>query len=547
MKKWTRRKYQQVALVAVRRVRELTLLWARQCRKSTTLGDIAFEVMSRAPGNNVIAASASLLTGSELVSKTLSTAEQAQMVAREAAAVRAAMAHSAEEAGGGLELKCANSTTGKVYAGLSGDDFAELYRTSRLELRLYHSRTEYSRLQVIAPNPATARGWTGWVVRDEAGFTAPEIERDLRIAVKPIMDTDPSFKMIYASNLPGNDRHPFFEMTLPEPGSVFPASAEGHFYRGQNGTLIHRVALADAYAAGHVLYDTREGKPLSYEAFCGDAANRLGLDQSYRLVHQFGGTAAIDLLALTVAQTRGIGRCALVWVDDDLDFGRGLAWLGEHLGDGEVGVGFDVATTTGATSNPSSVTVTERSRGGEFAQVVVLVWKEREPRVVRERLRRVLGVIHQRAEGGPARRLCIDATTEQYFARDTQTELLGVVPVELVDARNKVEPEPAGYERPPIYKTWLGDLYAGEVNGNRYAAPPEAYLKEDHRLVVKSGGVFECEPQPDGRHGDTFDSGKLAQHALMATEGMTSTAGIRVGQGRVGGRVFEPKRLKAEG
>ena len=53
--------------------------------------------------------------------------------------------------------------------------------------------------------------------------------------------------------------------------------------RGQGGILIHRVALADAYAAGHTLYDTTSGKPVSYDQFCADPANRLGLDESYRL------------------------------------------------------------------------------------------------------------------------------------------------------------------------------------------------------------------------------------------------------------------------
>ena len=114
MKKWTRRQYQKVALVAVRKVRSMVLFWARQCRKSTTLGDIAFDAMSEQAGRNVIAASASLLTGSELISKTLSSAEQAQMVAREASAMQATMSASAEA--GKLQLKCANSETGKVYA-----------------------------------------------------------------------------------------------------------------------------------------------------------------------------------------------------------------------------------------------------------------------------------------------------------------------------------------------------------------------------------------------------------------------------------------------
>ncbi len=537
-KKWIRRTYQKVALVAARKVRSMVLFWARQCRKSTTLGDIAFDEMSKQSGRNVIAASASLLVGSELVSKTISSAEQAALITREAGALHAAMENSAAESG--AELKVANSDTGKIYAGLSAEDFTDLYRTSRLEMRLYHDRTAYSRLLVIAPNPATARGWTGTVVRDEAGFTQNNLERDLQIAVKPIMDTDPSFKLIYASNLPRDDRHPFFEMTLPDPGTVFHPSGEGNFYRGQNGILIHRVSLADAYAAGHVLYDSREGKPLTYEQFCADPANRLGLDESYRLIHQFGGTAAIDLFALTTAQRRGIGVCGFFFIENEMEFQRALKFIAESLGRGPVGIGCDPATTTGDTSNPTSVTVGELA-GVDFIEKAILVWKTREPKLARWRLAEIIKAVRARKTKTPARRLCIEATSEQYWARETAQELGGLVPVELIDVRNKVEPAPPGYERDPNYKTWLSDLYAACINDNRAMLPSDEYVKEDHRLVGKSAGVYVCEPQPDGKHGDTFVSGALSLHAIKSTAGgITSVAGIVVGGSSVHAAIRRP-------
>lgn len=518
MKKWIRRTYQNVALVAVRKVRSIILFWARQCRKSTTLGDISFDSMSSEAGRNVIAASASLLTGSELISKTLSSAEQAQMVAREAAAVQVTMQMSADASGGKLQFKCANAETGKLYAGLTAEDFADLYRSSRLELRLYFNRTAYSRTLIIAPNPATARGWTGTVVRDEAGFTHPNLEVDLQVAVKPIMDTDPTFKLIYASNLCRNDRHPFFEMTLPAPGSNFPPNAQGHFYRGQNGILIHRVALADAYAAGHVLYDQREGRPMTYEQFCADPANRLGLDDSYRLIHKASGGAAIDLFALITSQTRGIGHCVCIIIESEAEFQQGLAMIRRLVTDGPVGIGVDVATTTNETSNPTSVTLTERL-GIMKAQRVVLVWKEKDPKVARGRIRSIVETVKARPAGGPARRMCIDATNEVYFARETAYELRGLIPIELVDARLAVDPVPAGYPRTPNYKTLLGDRYCVQVNDNRYLLPPEQYFKDDHRLPTKNADHYDCEPQADGRHGDTFDSGKLADWALEGARG----------------------------
>jgi hypothetical protein len=545
VKKWVRRKYEQVALVAVRKVREIALFWARQCRKSTTCGSIAFDAMSAEPGRNVIAASASLLVGSELITKAVSAAEQAALVTREAAAMRLAMEKSTEEAKGKLQLVCVNSETGKLYKDLSQDDYTDLYRSSRLEMRLFFDRTKYSRLLVIAPNPATARGWTGHVIRDEAGFTRKAMEVELRIAVKPIMDTDPSFKMIYASNLPLDDTHPFFEDTLPPPDAQFAPNPKGNFYRGQNGMMIHRVSLSDAYAAGHTLYDTREGKPLTYEQFCLDPSNKLGLDGSYRLIHRFGGAAAIDLFAMLTAQRRGVGQCALFIIDDEADFRKSVKWLMAHLGDGAVGIGIDPATTTGETSNPTSVTVTEMKFHERLARAV-FIWKEKNPKVARSRFAEIIQAIGSRPNGGRARRVAIEATSEQYFARETAMDLGHLVPFDQVDVRNKVEPVPGGYERDPNYKTWLSDLYAAQFNDNHYTVPPEDYFKQDHRLMMKVAGVYNADPEPDGKHADTFISGMLADFALTATGGAITPdilSKIHFGGTKTSRPMFIPRRL----
>src|SRR5581483_10648503 len=168
-RKFKRRLYENTALVAVRQTRQLTLFWARRCRKSTTLGSIAFDAMSGNRGRSVIAASASLLLGKELVGMTVGAAEQAAIVTNEAAAVRQVFETGAEERS--LNLQVADASTDKVYAALSPDDFAALYKSSNMEMRLYFDRTVYSRLKIIAPNPATARGWAGTVLRDEAGYT----------------------------------------------------------------------------------------------------------------------------------------------------------------------------------------------------------------------------------------------------------------------------------------------------------------------------------------------------------------------------------------
>jgi hypothetical protein len=522
--RWIRRKYQQVALVAVRKTRILGLFWARQCRKSTTLGDIAFDEMSRTPGRNVIAASASLLLGTELVSKTVTATEQAIIVGREAAAMSAALENSVADSKKALQLVTANAETGKVYQATTADEFTDLYKSGRLEMRLMFDRTEYSRLRVIAPNPATARGWTGTVLRDEIGFIRNESE--VQTAVKPIIDTDPSFKMVYASNLPDDDRHPWFAMTLPlDPSLSFRPDASGHFYRGQTGLRIHRVDIADAYASGHVLYND-DGKALTLEAFLASESNKSMLRQNYTLIHEYGGAAVIDSLCLHQAQKRGMGRCLSVEIDAEPDFEKALSWLVNHLKAGlPTGIGFDVASTEGGVSNPASLSVMQLD-GADFVTVLEARWKSRHEDTHRDRLRRMASACEMTE--ARARRLCIDASNERLFAEGTRTLFSNVIPVELVLGGATVEPAPPGYEDPVNYKTYQGDSYSAAINANHAVLPPEPYFRDDHLRVVKDRGVYKCEvDRLTGGHGDTFDSGKQAKWAIENTSGaIRSMAGI---------------------
>lgn len=479
-----RRKYELRALKAAVEERVLVLFWARRCRKSTTLGSIAFDDLSKRPGQTVIAASASLLLGTELVNMTVSAVEAATIVQNEAAAQHTTFTRRAQEKN--LDFQCADTKTGKVYRKLKPEEFAELYSSKRLEMRLHfgNAASSYSRQLIIAPIPATARGWRGTVLRDEAGFTAVNVEAALREAVEPIFRDAPDLRMIYASNLGRDDRHPFFAMTLPPPDLEFYPDATGHLYRGKDRVLVHRVSLTDAYEAGHLLYDNT-GQPVSLNEFRADPANRSQLASNYDLTHVAGGAAAIDLLALLSAQQRGIGTCHYAYIENDAEYQLALLALRGHLGCGPVGVGFDPATTTRETSNPSSITVTEQIGGERCARLVVL-WKERKPQIVRERLRQLFLAIRSRTQGGPARRFCLAATSERYFAEETADLLAPLVPTVLVIESANVRPP--GYDAAVPFKTYLGDLYSAAVNENRYALPPGDYLRRDQRLPVKNAG-----------------------------------------------------------
>ena len=85
---FSHRPYQKVALHIQSMRRVVAFYWARRCRKSTTAGDIYFQDLSQAPGRTAIHCSASLLLGRESVGLTLSSVEQAAMMAEEAGAIR---------------------------------------------------------------------------------------------------------------------------------------------------------------------------------------------------------------------------------------------------------------------------------------------------------------------------------------------------------------------------------------------------------------------------------------------------------------------------
>ncbi len=159
-----------------------------------------------------------------------------------------------------------------------------------------------------------------------------------------------------------------------------------------------------------------------------------------------------------------------------------------------------------------------------------MIWKEKKPQIARERLQRIVAVVRQRTAGEPARRLVIDASNERYFAEETADILAPEIPVQLYIAGNTVEPRPPGYaERDGSinYKTYAGDIEAANVNDGRLALPPDQYIKSDYRMVLKDGGRFLCVPDSQtGAHGDTFDSGKMAELALLTGTGGSFTSAI---------------------
>lgn len=483
-----RRLYQEAVLAALAKRRFFVLLWRRQAGKSTTLAEAAMAAMLAQPGVTVVYASASLLLGREIVFK------EAQL-----------LYNIFRRIGEGMDV--VDRRSGKAVT-LTQDDLAEVFENQRMEFRVRHDATVVSRTQVIAPNPATARGWTGWVFLDEFGFIRDF--RDLWEAVEPIISTDQSFHLVMATTPPKDDAHYSYELTAPPIGARWPVNPAGNWYESEARVAVHRVDILDAHAAGVKLFDMRSGRELTPEEHFAAADDKDAWRRNYMVEHILGGTSACGLLQLDTAQRRGLGQCALFEIDREEDMERACSFLRDHGGRAPTGLGMDLATTEKGSSNPTAVAVVEE-HGHDFIVRAVLVWKSKDPVVHRRRVRALIASLLVGHESHRPRRLCVDATNERLFAADLRDDLRPLLPVELIVGSERMEI--LGQE-PMSTKQALGGKLVSLLDSNVLTLPPERYLREDWRLVKKERGQFVCDPDNHGRHGDTFDAVKLGVHAL---------------------------------
>ncbi len=461
-------------------LRLMALCWSRQKGKSHTLASKQLRRMMENPGLLCVYASASLNMGREIVEK------NAQVFFGALNKFRAACQANAQQ------------LTFTADAG-TYDDFVDVFEKQALEVKIWHDKTTFSRTKVIAPNPATARGWSGDVYIDEFGWIA-----DLRgvwDAMEPIMSSDPSFRCVMATTPPEDDAHFSYELLIPGQES-FPVHPQGNWYKSKAGIWTHRVDAWDAHAAGVSLYDMETGLPLTPEQHRAQSLDKDSWDRNYALKFLAGGTSAISLLALATAQAKGPGKA--VAAQDDLPAGWAAA-----LGTGTIGIGYDVATTEKNKSNPSALVVTERL-GNEHIARLVFRWKTANPATSRRLVREVIWAIH--AAGKRPRRLAIDGTNERYYATDLQRELRGILPVEVVIGSETVEHRGETFTK----KDYLGNLAANSIEDANSVLPPDKWVENDFRLVKKRKGHFDNDLDSSGNHADTFDAYKLSLHAIAS-------------------------------
>ena len=486
-------------------------LWRRQAGKTTGLSALALRRMMEKAWRLVTYASASIAVGGEMLIREAQLWRQAIDKWRRLATERGQLLETTADAA-------------------DFDGFCEMFEHGKVEARLYHDKTAYSRTRLIAPNPATARGYSGFVMIDEIGFI--RALKDLWEAMEPIASRDPDFRVVMCTTPPDDDGHFSYELAVPPEGSDFSTpDPRGHWYDSQANVRVHRVDVWDAAAAGVKMYDLRTRKEITPEQSRAQAIDRDAWDRNYALAFTHGGTSAVSLAAIHRAMLAGrdLGTAA----ENEPPPG----WE-EKLGDGPVAVGWDLATTEKAKSNPSAIAVVE----GDGLRVIVrlvLRFKSADPDRAMALVREVIRACVRSRLGQSVlkpRRLAVDATNERFFAARVRKDFAGIVPVELVVASESTH----HLGETMSMKTYLGNLVVNAMDDGLLALPESRWVKDDFRLVVREKGGFDNRVDSAGNHGDTFDAVKLALHALRIGKGPVEARAAAVGRPGAVGAVSLP-------
>ncbi|MBI5770906.1 MAG: hypothetical protein HZA93_24220 [Verrucomicrobia bacterium] len=188
-----------------------------------------------------------------------------------------------------------------------------------------------------------------------------------------------------------------------------------------------------------------------------------------------------------------------------------------------VGIGYDIATTTKGKSNPSAITVTQQGGNTYYARLL-LRFKAGDPEIPWLLLNLIVEGL--RSRDLRARKLCIDATNERYFAVQTRAKFAGKLPVELVVASENTD-----YRGETMsMKDYLANLLINTMDDGYYALPPERWVERDYRQTVRDRGSFFSDVLDDGGHADCHRSGELALHALIAAGGPATAAAVATGR-----------------
>lgn len=283
----------------------LAWLYRRQSGKSYGLGITALDWMME-DICDVIFASAALRLGQENIRK------EAEIWSQFTSSLREAYAQA------GFNLTTSADKKGSQKGGelLDLDAICDLFEHQKLETRLWHTQSRFSRSMVVAPNPDTAVGWTGHIILDEVG-RIPNFQ-DVFEAMEPIISSNPQFKVRLATTPPPDDSHYSYELLAPDPEELFETDPRGNYYTSQAGILVHRVDAWDGHAAGVPLYSTKDRQPMDPDEHRKIAIDKTAWDRNYGIKFIAGGTSALSLTALNYAQAAGLDQGLGIHITDQL-------------------------------------------------------------------------------------------------------------------------------------------------------------------------------------------------------------------------------------
>jgi hypothetical protein len=338
-----------------------------------------------------------------------------------------------------------------------------------------------------------------------------------------IMSSDPSFTCLLATTPPIDDNHFSHELLLPPPGMTFDVNPAGHWYESTAGLSIHRVDVHDGVAAGAKLFHPKSGKVISAEEDRRISLDRESWDRNMALTFSASGTAACSRLALERAQSHALSPTCVA-VDDGEE--PPADWL-ENLRPGlDTALGLDLGTTESEKSNPSSLTVAQHDDGA-IACRLIWRWKTKDPAIAKARIERVVKAVSARLGRAP-RCLCIDATSERYWALMLQKDLRHLIRIELIIGSERIIHQGQSF----TMKQYTSDGYVNDLDDGRITLPACRWLFDDHRLVRKERGLYVASVAPDGCHADSFDGNRLARHGLIVPAGpQTNFMTVNTGRG----------------
>lgn len=169
-----------------------------------------------------------------------------------------------------------------------------------------------------------------------------------------------------------------------------------------------------------------------------------------------------------------------------------------------IGLGYDVATTAKKKSNPSCLALTQKI-GGIYRNVAAVAFKSDDPEIAIALIEEALDLPH----GLRVRRLCIDATSERFHAKNIKARLAGRVSTQLI-----ISSESLDYLGEKMsWKHYLGNLLVNTFIDGDIEIPNEEWCKKMIRQVYTEGGSFASDVDEMGNHADYFDALKLSIEA----------------------------------